>query len=271
MSDIRCAALLCALTLAAACSSDDGETTPVTSPDAGGDQTDGSNTDAGSAADAAAEEDVATVGDVSRPPDEDTCPTADLLEAWPLNDEFGEGDVTNTVNGDSNVVVIDASAGGSQAAAGNAFIYFDFITGEQQLLTDHESLIDSDWILGFRRSAIRLNSGDSGPGGWEMARVSDTTFDDVTAPPDNSVAWEIDATFDGNCDIVRDPINIPVTAINFLNRQRASSSWYEYSDSGVGVADGDVYVVRNTDRELAFKFAIEAWDNGEYTIRWAAL
>ncbi len=246
--------------------------------------TDASSTDAATAADtftsdadtgSSGGEDVATVGDVSSPPDPDDerCPTIDLKEAWPLNDEFAQGDIDTRTDGDAFISEIDAFAGGSQGARDNAFIYFDFISGEQQLLTDDESLIDSDWVLGFRRTNVRLNSGDSGPGGWEMARLSGTTFEAVDAPPTAANAWEVDSTFSSTCEILLDPINNPMTAINFLNllNPSGSSSWYDYSDSGVSPVEGDVYVVQNTAASRAFKFEIQSWDNGLYTIRWAEL
>lgn len=259
-------ALLASSLIAVGCGSDDADSTDTTADTTS--TADTSTADAGG-------EDIATIGDVSTPPDADDerCPTIDLKEAWPLNDEFAQGDIDTRADGDAFISEIDAFAGGSQGARDNAFIYFDFVSGEQQLLTDDESLIDSDWVLGFRRTNVRLNSGDSGPGGWEMARLSGTTFEAVDAAPEAANAWEVDSTFSSTCEILLDPINNPMTAINFLNllNPSGSSSWYNYSDAGVAPVEGDVYVVRNTAASQAFKFEIQGWDNGLYTIRWSEL
>jgi hypothetical protein len=262
--------LLHALLVAAllgACGSDDADDSQATT-DAGSADTSGSS-------DTQPSEDVATIGDVSAPPDanDNSCPQVELIEAWPFNDEFAQGDVDTSADGAVFISEINAFAGGSQGARDNAFIYFDFVTAEQQLLTDDESLIDADWVLAFRRTNIRLNSADSGPGGWEMAKLSGTTLDAVDAAPTAANAWKTDTTFSSMCEILLDPINNPMTAINFLNllNPSGSSSWYSYSDSGVAAIEGDVYVVRNVERDLAFKFEIQGWNDGIYTLRWAQL
>jgi hypothetical protein len=268
MTPIRLLTPLAALALyATACGSDDAESgADAAVSDATADT---ANADTGS------DEDVATVGDVSSPPDTDEngCDQQDLVEAWPLNEELSDGEITTVADGDAFVSTIDASAGGSQASRENAFIYLDLVAGEQYYQTDLESLTDDVWVLGFRRTNVRLNSGDSGPGSWEMIRVGDTTFADVTAVPGDDAQWEVDATFDDECGIVLDPIGNPFTAINYLNsfNPSGSASWYDYGEAGVSPIDTDVYVVRNTVTEAAFKFAIEGWEDGVFTLRWAQL
>jgi hypothetical protein len=258
--------------LLAACGSDDAGTA---TPDSGTTEDTGGSTDAGAdaAPDAAVEEDVATVGDVSTPPDadENACPQVDLIEAWPLVDDIAIGSVETEAADASSVVTIDAAAGGSAESRNNAFVYLDLNTGEMVRLTDLESLIDTEWQLAFRRTNLRLNSGDSGPGTWEMTKVSDTTFDAVTTIP-NDASWEIDATFETDCDVIFDPINNPFTAINYLNigNESGSSSWYFYGgEAGVSPVEGDVYIIRDSAGDTAYKFVIESWVSGVYTLRYA--
>lgn len=260
--------------LVTACGSDAED---ATTPDA--DTTSDTNSAADAtndaAPDAAAEEDVATVGDVSTPPDTDetACPQVDLIEAWPLVDDIAIGSVETEADGDASVATIDAAAGGSAESRNNAFVYLDLNTGEMVRLTDTESLIDTEWQLAFRRTNLRLNSGDSGPGTWEMTKVSATTFDAVTEIPADA-DWHVDATFESDCDIIFDPINNPFTAIHYLNigNESGSSSWYFYGgEAGVSPVEGDIYIIRDTASDSAFKFAIESWVSGVYTLRYAAL
>lgn len=255
-----------------ACGSDD-EAAPT--PDSGATEDTGSATDADAALDSGVEEDVATVGDVSTPPDadENTCPQVDLIEAWPLVNDIAIGSVETEAANASSVVTIDAAAGGSAESRNNAFVYLDLNTGEMVRLTDLESLIDTEWQLGFRRTNLRLNSGDSGPGTWEMAKVSDTTFDAVTTIPADA-NWQTDVTFESDCDVIFDPINNPFTAINYLNIGNASgsSSWYFYGgEAGVSPVEGDVYMVRDSVGDTAYKFVIESWVSGVFTLRYAPI
>jgi hypothetical protein len=257
-----------------ACGGDEGSNT---TSDSGTTNDTGGSVDAGAdvTPDAAVEEDVATVGDVSTPPDvdENTCPQVDLIEAWPLVDDIAIGSVETEAADSSSVVTIDAAAGGSAESRNNAFVYVDLTTGEMVRLTDTESLIDTEWQLAFRRTNLRLNSGDSGPGTWEMAKVSDTTFDAVTSIPDDA-NWQTDVTFESDCDIIFDPINNPFTAIHYLNigNESGSSSWYFYGgEAGVSPVEGDIYIIRDTASDLAFKFAIESWVSGVYTLRYAPI
>jgi hypothetical protein len=260
--------------LLAACGSDD---EGAASPDSGTTNDTGGSTDAGVdvAPDAAVEEDVATVGDVSTPPDadENACPQVDLIEAWPLVDDIAIGSVETEAADASSVVTIDAAAGGSAESRNNAFVYLDLNTGEMVRLTDLESLIDTEWQLAFRRTNLRLNSGDSGPGTWEMTKVSETTFDAVTTLPDDA-NWQTDVTFESDCDVIFDPINNPFTAINYLNigNESGSSSWYFYGgEAGVSPVEGDVYIIRDSAGDTAYKFVIESWVSGVYTLRYAPI
>jgi hypothetical protein len=265
--------------LVPACSDGDTDLAPgPEAPDAGfiGDAAGAAPDTTAPAPDAAGsgEEDVATIGDVAPPPDPSVCPARDLIEAWPLINRLGPEDaVVMTTEGDIRTTTVNARAGSSREATSNPFVYLDLLTGEQALLTDHESLIDADWTLGFRRTAVRLNSGDSGPGGWEMALISGTTLEAVTALPGSPDFWEVDSTFDAACDVQLDPINVPMTAINFLNRfnPTGSSSWYGYGEGGVVTVPGEIYVVRQDGTDKAFKFEITGWADGVYTLRWAPL
>lgn len=235
-------------------------------PDAAVDSGSGTGSDVGG-------EDVIQIGDVSDPDTsaETRCEAEIVIEAWPLNNVLSEGSVQTEPDGDATIAIIDASAGGMDASRDEPFVYLDLETGAMVELTDHESLEDLEWDLAFKRTNIRTNSADSGPGSIELGKVSDTTFEAVTSI-DAITQWETDISFDTDCVVFADPIGNPLTAINYLNPQNptGSQSWYNYGN-GVEPEPGAVYVVRNTQTGAAYKWEIQAWNSGTYTLRWAAL
>ncbi len=266
------------LPLLAACGGDGSDATPdASSADTSSDAAVDTASDGGSDATAdAGGDDVTTIGDIGRPDgtSDEPCDQDFLREAWPLNRTLAVGDgVEVTEDGGVYTAVIDASAGGTQAARGNAFVYLDLDGAAQVEISDVESLEDGDWELGFRRSAIRLNSSYSGPASLEMTRLTDTSLDAVTEVPDDSADWQVDDTYSRTCELRYDPIGTPVTAMNLLNGDNptGSESWYEYGPDGVSPAEGDVYVVRDTLSARAWKFEIVSWVTGVYTIRFAPL
>ncbi len=109
----------------------------------------------------------------------------------------GSGDGNNdnppiSSGGSPTSVQINATAGGFGAATddpANKYTYFHFKTGEVVALTDAQADTSTDWHIAFKRTAIKLNGGASGPGSVSgaLADVQDDFYDTTTGDPDNSV------------------------------------------------------------------------------------
>ncbi|MGM0556270.1 MAG: HmuY family protein [Myxococcota bacterium] len=214
------------------------------------------------------EEDVPTVGDVSDDEFNHRCGNAPVQD-WPLNDAVSDGSVNATTADGVTTLEIDASAGGSSASADNPFVYVDLSTGEKVEVTDLEAYSNTEWDLAFKRVVIRTNSGDSGPGDIEVAKLTETAFADVDGVPGDPGSWEFDESYDEDCNPLTDPIGTLVTAFNHLNPLKNTQSWYEYPD--ISPSQGEVYLIEVPAESTTYKMAIDAWDGGVYTVRIAEL
>lgn len=193
----------------------------------------------------------------------------DLGETLDDGDSSGSGD-----SGDSGATTGGgAMDGGPQVQhedEGNGVTrtVVDATSEEQWIHLDLESRLqleladprESDaWDLGFRRFAIAIDGGISGPGGMEAVALDGVAFDDVTEAPADG--WVTDAA-DGD-DEDEDP-------------DLAFAGWYAYDFmTHVLTPQPLVYVVRTVEGN-AFKLEIldyydEAGTGGTLTIRWAPL
>lgn len=223
------------------------------------------------------EPDIPTFGDVGdNPNNDDGCDEAgELIDAWPLNNAVSSGAVT-AMNG---TATLDASAGGTAAAAGNPFVYFDLDGGAKVDVTDHEAVrTDTTWDIAFRRTAAFINGGDAGPGAVEIARLTGVTFDAVMAadvPADSEFVTE--DPVDADCQVLAPPSGFGsvLSVFEQLNPDTTSGSWFNYSMGGAGPSvtayDDHVYIIRGTDGGATFKFSFVSWDSGELTVQWAEL
>lgn len=217
-------------------------------------------------------QDVLVLGDV--PPDDNLdhrCGDAPV-EDWPLNAVFTGDKIHSSDEAGVMTATVDARAGGTQAAATNSYIYLDLSTGEQVDVDDLTAFNEGDWDLGFKRVIIRTNGGDSGPGDVSVAKLTETTFEDVSAPPQANAAWAQDIAYDDDCALYTDPIGQPVTAFNYLNVDNAtgSQSWYDYG-GGIIPHPGDIYVVDVPSRQMTYKLELLSWDDGIFELKWAEL
>ncbi|RDV39750.1 hypothetical protein DV096_04065 [Bradymonadaceae bacterium TMQ3] len=196
----------------------------------------------------------------------------EMLADWPLLEEVSSGAVEVSEQGGVFSATIDASAGGTQGGASNPFVYLNLATGEKAQLNDVEAALSEEWHLGFKRVVIRSNSGDSGPGGVLVTKMSNTSFEDVNSVPGNPEAYRTDDTYDASCTPELDPIGTPMTAFNYLNLNNpsGSQSWYSYG-GGVSPVAGDVYVLRVPSTGEAYKMEITGWTGGEFELRWAEI
>lgn len=259
------ATLLGLLFFGAACSGDDD---PLVVNE--GEQNNANNGDF-DAGDNGDEEDVVTIGDVGDENQADYRCGSAVIDEWPLHDEVSDGEIDATEDGDITEITIDASAGGFGGAADNPFIYLRLDAAEKAELTDLEALDSTEWDLAFRRTALRTNSADSGPGSVSVAKSVNTTFDDVTQAPADPDRYAIDESFDEQCEPLLDPIGALYTAFNHLNSSNpsGSESWYDYGEDGGGVTptEGDIYVLEIDDRDETYKLEISSWESGVYTLR----
>ena len=179
------------------------------------------------------------------------------------------GDVTPTADGDVTTAVIDATAGGLPNAADNPYIYVDLASGAKVDIDDVDALSSSEWDLAFKRSSIRSNGGDSGPGMVAVAVVAAASLDEVTAAPADG-EFAIDDWTDESCQLVALPFQEPNTAFG---------EWYDYDlGSHVVTPKPEVHVIRSRSGDL-FKLQLESYygDEGDptlsavYRVSWAPL
>src|SRR5690606_5345610 len=93
------------------------------------------------------------------------------------------GEVVTAVDGAVTTASVDASAGGMASAADNPYIYVDLESGAKADINDVESFSSTDWDIALKRSSVRANGGDSGPGDVAVSMVEAASLDEVTELP----------------------------------------------------------------------------------------
>jgi hypothetical protein len=190
-------------------------------------------------------------------------PNSALTSPWQYVDAVSEG----VVSADGALTLIDATAGGGANAADNPYLYLAF-TGdavEKVDVTDLDSYGDPRWDLALKRFVLRVNGGDSGPGGVEVAAVEAEAFADVTAVPAGAVFTTDDWVTD-DCQLNAGMTGEPLTAMG---------DWYDYDVATNRLAPRSlVYVLRRPDGS-AIKLSIASFYHddisGFYEIEWASL
>jgi hypothetical protein len=209
---------------------------------------------------------LGAVPDASPAPDASpSCddPTVLLTSPWTSVDAVSTGAVVAT----GNVATVDATAGGSPNAADNPFIYLKFTADSvtKVEITDVDSYESTAWDLALKRYVLRVNGGDSGPGGMEVATVVAEELADVTAaPPDEEFTTDDWATED--CQLVTGELGEPATELG---------DWYGYDETTNRLAPkGEIYVLRRPD-DSAIKLELETFYyndiSGHYEIEWGGL
>lgn len=185
MSSTRLVALVVAAALAPACGGDDGAA-PV---------------------DAAVDVDAAGCD-----------PTTALPTQWRPIAMVSTGALNVTTTGGVTSGTVDATAGGTAAAADNPYVYLDLMAGTKVAISDTASLSSTAWHVALKRAGIKLNGGDSGPGEVAAASVAAARLADVTAAPANLA---VDDWADPSCALIAGPTGEPATVM---------SAWYDYND-----------------------------------------
>lgn len=151
--------------------------------------------------------------------------------------------------GGAKVIYVDASAGGTQNASRNPYVYVNLETGVKVDVTDKSALASTEWDLALKRTIVYTNGGDGGPGTGGAARVT-KPFADVTAGDAAKITTE--KFFDEECNAILDQANFLTTTF--------SPDWYTYDETtnGVTPVDGISYVVAGGGGKK-YKVAIESF------------
>ena len=215
--------------------------------------------------------------DLGVPADLSAGPSPDLSSAQPMPCELpyeqrligtpSTGAVTITPSPDGNgyTAEIDASAGGAEQAASNAYVYLDLVAGKKVGSGDIEAQKARTWDIAFKRWQIKINSGDSGPGGVVSAPVGGVELSQVTQAPVGG--YVEDDYFDAGCQLSLDGNNGLRTAL---------SDWYEYNFITHQLAPKkQVYVLKRRDGQGSIKLQLTGYYKGStagiFTVRWAFL
>lgn len=200
--------------------------------------------------------------------------SAALRQAISLVDKVTLGAVSLLARTGSELLLyVDASAGGIGGQESQPWVYISLRTGARVELTDLEALKSTAWDLALKRSTLRTNSGDSGPGAGgalEQTRV----WSSVTLATTRGLTLPVETWFDADCTLVTDATGAVATTLG---------GWSEYDETThrVSPAPDLVYVVRGADGTL-YKLSIldyyarpdgttGASDGGHYKLRVAPL
>ena len=160
---------------------------------------------------------------------------------------------------------VDATAGGSRDYGKNPFIYLDLIGNKKVEIDDVAARKSSAWDIALKRWQIKINSGDSGPGGVLLSRVDNKTLADVKTAP--TVGFEQDLYFNDKCEAQLDPIGGLATLV---------SDWYTY-EMGTNrlIPKTEVWVLKRRDGKGHIKVQLTGYykgmAGGNYTLTWGYL
>lgn len=234
--------------------------------------------------------------DPDKDPDKDPVPLAcppvegraeQLASAWKARNVEPETSSNDVVEVDGYLVraVIDASAGGAADAPSHSYRYVDLRTGSLVAIGDTTAVTSDAWHIALRRTALRVNSGDSGAGSVKLARLADTRFDDVFAVPlepmwaDDTADWTLETVVNPDtdkeedvCVLSRDNFGLPYAAINKVNVDtEPSGSWYAYGGPGGVAPVPDAVYLLQVDDGTTWKLGIDAFGDGVWSLRWEEL
>jgi|GEM_PF-2075560 len=156
---------------------------------------------------------------------------------------------------------LDAALGGAAAASEASFLYVDLENGELLELSDAEAFTDDRWDIAFKRTEIRINSEDSGPGSWILADVEAESFEAAAPPSPQEGMWRGDDFVSETCE---------VATFGRGTIETAFGQWYDYDPSThmVSAPEGKVYFLYDAATHAVIKLQIESYADAIYTLRW---
>jgi hypothetical protein len=172
--------------------------------------------------------------------------SAALRQSLSLVDEVSTAAVKtlSEANGE-RTLYIDASVGGLEGQDTHPWVYIALATGTAVAVTDLEALSSQAWDLAFKRSVVRTNSGDSGPGKGGAIRIG-LPWDTVDKTTLGKKTLPVESWFDDDCMLTLD---------DALNLITTFSGWSMYNETEhvlsaapdvvfiTGAADGTLYKV----------------------------
>jgi hypothetical protein len=190
---------------------------------------------------------LGTAGSASVDPTPSACSAA-LRQSLSLVDEISTATVaTLDDDGAERTLYIDASVGGLDGQDTHPWVYVALGTGQAVAVTDLEALHSNAWDLAFKRSVVRTNSGDSGPGQGGAIRIA-LPWDEVDRTTLGKKTLPAESWFDADCELTRDAS---------MNLVTTFSGWSEYDEANhvLSAAPDVVFITAAADATL-YKVAI---------------
>jgi hypothetical protein len=148
--------------------------------------------------------------------------SAALRQSLSLVDEVSTAAVSVlSETGEDRTLYVDASVGGIDGQDTNPWVYIKLATGERVAVTDLEALTSKAWDLAFKRSVVRTNGGDSGPGEGGAIRIA-LPWDDVDTSTLGNKVLPTESWFDAECMLELDASQNLITTF---------SGWSEYDEA----------------------------------------
>jgi hypothetical protein len=134
-------------------------------------------------------------------------------------DSVSTGEVTVLAEATGvTTLFVDATAGGSMAAATNPRLYLNLETKQRVPVTDKTASTSTAWDLALKRPILFTNSGHGGTG-QGGAFLIDKAFDAVTLADSTSKPFTPESFFDADCNAKVDATNAVKTSFD---------GWYDY-------------------------------------------
>jgi HmuY protein len=206
--------------------------------------------------------------DAATPDSSDGCdPATKLPNAYRPISMVSTGAVAITATGATMAGTIDATAGGTSSSADRPYIYVDLKTGTRVDVDDLAARSSTAWDIMLKRSSVRSNGGDSGPGKRTIAVVQGTSLDTITAPASGYTSDDF-TTADCMLDVI--PGGEPKSAFG---------EWYNYDQTTHAVSPkAEAYIVERMDgSRTAFRVATYYGDTAMpmrgafYSVEWKQL
>lgn len=160
--------------------------------------------------------------------------SAALKQSLSLVDEVSTARVSIvSEDADERTLFVDASVGGLNGQDTHPWVYVALATGEAVAVTDLEALSSKGWDLAFKRSVVRTNGGDSGPGLGGAIRIA-LPWDKVTRATLGNKALPTEVWFDADCMLTLDSAQNLVTTF---------SGWSEYDETDHVLSAADVVFI----------------------------
>lgn len=136
-----------------------------------------------------------------------------------------------------------------EATSQTAYTYFNLTTGQKVDLTDEQAASSKDWHIAFRRTSVKLNGGDSGPGnvGGALLVAQDDFYDGngdynanafLNATPDSELE-HLTGDLTPAQTLVKDRISSALDVPGEMQNGVYDFGWYLYNMSNHQISGND--------------------------------